>query len=489
MSKSKTISSDMSTRKWIITIVCLFLQYGHSLLPPIMGLNEKGMGILCIFVGTMIMLLFVNLTWPVVSSILAFSLTGVYGFDETIRMSFGNQVIWFVAFSGMIFSAMRKTGALNKLAIWMISRPFTKKNPWYFVYAVWVSCFLLGLIIDVVALIMLYTALLLEIFDELGIKKGDRFAELFLVGVLVVTGLSYGCTPIGHIIPMLAISFFEGYGLNFAQYTVIGTITGTIALIPIFFIFKKILKMDVAPIRDFDPTTLQERIKEPWTKEQIASGIIYLLMVVLWLVPSLTQYKFPAIYHYFNSLTNCMPIFLGVLLMCLIHINGKPLMNFDVEIREGSPWSAVFVVIAAILLGVTLNSPEGGIPVALNNVLSPLFKSMPSFLFVLLIGFLCNVMTNFSSDTVTLLLISSITLPLIEGGAVSVSGATMGIIIGILSCTAYMTPPASSYAAYTAGTGWVSVRSQFLYGMLGLIATTLVIVGIGYPLSVLLFFS
>ena len=480
----KDAKAGMTPTKWVLTAIGLFLQFGHSLFPNIAGLNDMGMGVLCIFVGTMIMMLFVDVTWPVIACILAFSMTGVFTYNQVIQMAFGNNVVWFIAFAGMIFSAMQRTGLLRRVAIWMISRPFAKRSPWLFVLAVWGSAFLLGLVIDVVALIMLFTTLLIEIFEEIGVQKGDRFAKLMIMGTLSVVGLSYGCTPIGHIISMMALSYFADYGLTFGAYTLYGTLIGIVAFLLIFVAYRFILRMDVTPIAAYDPTTLQDKIKDAWTKREIWVGIAYLFIVLLWLVPSMLTNALPEVATYFDGLTNCMPLALGVLIMCLLHIEGKPLMNFALEIKEGAPWRAVIVVALCMLLGSTISNADAGISTWLYGLLEPIMAAVPAFVFVVLVCIFTNVLTNFASDMVTLLLISSITLSLLSGGNIAVSGAAMGVVIGMLACTAYMTPPASSYAAYVSGTGWVDFKSQLAYGFTSLLATTIAVGCVGYPLMV-----
>ena len=222
--------------------------------------------------------------------------------------------------------------------------------------------------------------------------------------------------PIGHIISMIAPSYFEPYGLTFASYTLAGVVVGFVSFAVIVLVFRYIFCMDVSAIRSFDPTSLKRSISVRWTAEQIWCAGIYLFLVVLWLLPSLLQPVWPSLYHYLNSLTNCMPLVLGVVLMSLIPVNGKPLMDFKQEIKDGAPWGAVFAVSAAMLLGAALSDADAGIPDVLCSLLEPLFANVPAMIFVAAIGILCCLMTNFSSDTVTLLLFGTITLTLRESG-------------------------------------------------------------------------
>ena len=92
--------------QWFIIFVGLFFQYGWSLIAQFTGFNERATGILCIFLGTLLLFFFIDLMWPAVSCILSFAITDIYSFTDTLTYSFGHNIFWFVILSGIVIGAI-----------------------------------------------------------------------------------------------------------------------------------------------------------------------------------------------------------------------------------------------------------------------------------------------------------------------------------------------------------------------------------------------
>ncbi|MBQ3291121.1 MAG: hypothetical protein IJH43_01940 [Mogibacterium sp.] len=476
----------MKKYQWVITIVSIFLMYGNKLIPPFPGLSSTGMSILCIFAGTMMMLLFVSLTWPVVLSVLSYAVCGVYALPTAISMSFGHHIFWFVAFSGMIMSSLNREGMLRRLAIWMISRPFARKSPWVFLTTYFFVIMLVGSIMDVTAATILFSGLTAEMLYSLDVKKGDRFGEIIMLGVHVICGLSYGITPICHSVPILAMSLFSDFtSTNFLHYCIVGYVCGTLILIAYILSFKFILKLDISILAGFDARSLEHDFK-PLSKRDKSCAFVYGFIIVLWILPSLLQNLAPAVYTFFDSLTSTMPMLLGVIIMCLWHVDGKPLMDFGKELNEGVPWVACFPMAAAMMIAVAMNNEEGGIPAWIAGGTTDLLSNVTPFMFVFFICIFCTVITNFASDTVALVLASSVATTLMAGGALDISGLYipgLAIALGVVASCAYATPAGSTYGALISGQGWVSRKCQFIDGMLYAMFNAVVCATLGYFLA------
>ena len=53
----------MSTKKTIATIIGVLLMFGCQFLPPVFGLTPLGMQVAGIFIGTILLWMFVSVTW------------------------------------------------------------------------------------------------------------------------------------------------------------------------------------------------------------------------------------------------------------------------------------------------------------------------------------------------------------------------------------------------------------------------------------------
>lgn len=78
-----------------------------------------------------------------------------------------------------------------------------------------------------------------------------------------------------------------------------------------------------------------------------------------------------------------------------------------------------FMVAATSVLGSALTHEEAGITAVVSGALSPIIGSMSPIIFVLFIALATVMITNFASNTVTVTLMYSISLPLVYGGAIS----------------------------------------------------------------------
>ena len=65
----------MNAKKWVVVVVSLFLMFGMGYIPPMFGLSVLGMQVAGIFLGTVLLWLFVSVSWPSVLCIVALMFT------------------------------------------------------------------------------------------------------------------------------------------------------------------------------------------------------------------------------------------------------------------------------------------------------------------------------------------------------------------------------------------------------------------------------
>lgn len=140
--------------------------------------------------------------------------------------------------------------------------------------------------------------------------------------------------------------------------------------------------------------------------------LVFVLVVAMWLLPGIIAPVLPEVASAISSLGTPTPAMIGACLLCVLHVEGKPLMNFNEAVAKGVPWGAVFMVAATSVLGSALTHEEAGITAVVSGALSPIIGSMSPIIFVLFIALATVMITNFASNTVTVTLMYSISLPL-----------------------------------------------------------------------------
>ncbi len=475
----------MNVKKWGATVISLFLMFGMGLIQPMFGLSQLGMQVAGIFLGTIILWLFVSVSWPSILCIVALMFTPLYSYSAALKESMGGWIVSFVLFSSMVTYVLGQTGFLKRVAVWFVTRPFTKKNPWIFVGLLFLAPLVIGSFMSPVPTFIVFVPIVEQIFAELDYKKGDRFPQVIILGILFFSSLSTITTPIAHTVPILAMSLYEkdmGQSIDFVSYTVFGIVSAAVIFMGALLLMKFVFRLEIERIRELDPDILSKGISKMGREEKYSLWV-FAAVVILWMAPGLIKDILPEAASFINGLGTPAPAMIGVVALCLIHVDGKPLMKFNEAVAK-APWVAVLMVAATGILGGALTNADVGLTDVVVNALSPLIGSMPPMAFVLFISVVTVMLTNFSSNTVTVTLIYSIAMPLVYGGAISgVNPGALSSMIGASACVALATPPSTAHAAVAAGTGWLKTDLMLRYGLVLSILSAVVLAVVGYPIA------
>jgi len=473
------------TGKWIMTALCVFLMFFSRFLPSLFGLPTLGMQVLGIFIGTILMWMFVSVTWPSLLSILALMMTDLHTYSSALSGSMGGWITSFVLFSSMVTYTLRKTGFLKRMAIWFVTRPWAKRNPWLFLSLLFFAPLAIGSFMSPIPAFVVCLPIAEQVFAELKYEKGDRLPQIVVLGILFFASLSTAATPIAHTVTTLALSQYEkstSLSIDFVKYTVFGVVSCLAIFIVSMLLTRFVLKPDMSRLKELDPATLKN--EEAMSKEEKITLTVFLLVVLLWLFPGLFSGVFPKAAKFVSSLGNPTPAIIGVCVLCCIQINGKSLMDFTDTVKNGVPWGAVFMVAATSILGSALTNKDAGVTALLSSALGPVIGSMPPILFVLFVSLVTIIITNFASNTVTVTLMYSISLPLVYEGAIAgVNPAALTCVIGAAACVACATPPSTAHAAIAAGSGWLKTDTMLKDGFILSIAAGIVFACVGYPIA------
>ena len=175
----------------------------------------------------------------------------------------------------------------------------------------------------------------------------------------------------------------------------------------------------------------------------------------------------PAAYTFVSSKLGIVaPLVVGLFLMNLIHIDGKPMMNMA-ESLKAAPWGAGMAVGISLYLGTAMQNEEAGLIDAFANTFTPICSKLPGFAFVVIISLIVLIMTQFTSCALSTTVGSLISVALIQSGAVTgVNTMGLAIVVAITCQAALATPPAGAPAGILAGQGWVSSGQQFKDGFI-----------------------
>lgn len=473
--------------KKVIIFACFVLLFGNRWFPAVPGLNPVGVTTLSIFVGTMLLMILVDITWPVYPAIAALTLNGIFPMNEALKLSFGNHIFMFVLMNTLVLAVLRDSGVLKRIAVWMMTRPISKKNPWFFLIAMYLSELILGCFMNCTVIIILYCTIAETIFDAMGLEKGDKMTEQISIGVLVICAMSYGISPIGHPVAIIAMELFSSLqAVNYAQFLMVGLLSAAVFFVLFLLVMRFVFRLDVEKFRSFDPELLKKGIG-PITKEEIVSLGIFLIVVVWWILPGLIRNILPGVYTFMDNLGYCFPLLLAITFFCTVPVNGKVMMHHITSLKRDASWQAAYPMATAMMLSAAITRPEAGITEFAFGLLRPALGSMPAFVFVLVASGAAMLLTNFSNITIIVTLFGTVAVTLMQSSIITgVAAGPFCIVFAISACMAVATV-SSTYGAITFSSGWVTKKKQLTQGLTFAVLAWLVTILVGYPFGMLLF--
>ena len=453
---------------------------------PLLGLSAEGWQIACIFVGTLLLWLFVDTTWASVLCMIALCFSPLYTYSTVLSGSWGNWIVAFLIFSSMVTFTLTQSGFLKRVATWFITRPIAKKNPWIFLALLFLAPLVIGAFMSPIPTFIVFVPIAEQIFEELGYKKGEHFPKVVILGILAASSVSTATTPIAHTFPILAMSLYSqdtGGTIDFLAYTIAGVTAGLVMYAIILLVLRFVARPDLSRLENLDIDALGKDVG-PLTQKEKYSLAVFALVVLLWMAPGVLQFVAPAAADFINGLGTPIPAMIGVVILSLLKVDGKPMLNFKEAASKGVPWNAIVLVAATMILSNALVNEKAGVVSTLIDAIGPAVQNMSSALFVGIVIVLTTIITNFISNTVAVTMFYSVALPIVfTTPAMGVNPAALASMIGAASCLAMATPPATAHAALASGTGWLDTKSMLAYGMIISVCCGIALAAVGYPIA------
>lgn len=479
----KTKLKDNTIFRIIIISISLILCLFGRLFPPITGLSNDGTAVIFIFLGTIILWLTIGIDWPSLLCIFSLGLINTLGFANVFKTSFGNSTFVFLLFTFICTYALSKTSLIKRIAIWFINTKLAKKGGFYFITSFLTGVLLLGLFMSPSVLFVIILPILEEVFNIAHIEKEDRIGKILMLGLGFTISLSSGMTPIAHVFPLLAM---EAAKINVSPvlYTALALPLGLIIFVLMLLMFKLFIKIDKSKLKDIDVSNLKNELPKI-DKKDITILVIFILMILLWVVPSFFKNVSPEFYEIFNKFGTAMPPLIATIVLCIIRIDKKPLIEIGDAFKNGVPWASLVMCAATLALGSALTNEQIGIKAFLENNASSALKSIPEIALLIIFVIWAALQTNLSSNMVTATLVATVAASVLTTVNTSLNINTIICLIGMMASLAFATPPSMPHIAIISSSGYATTKDTLIYGGLLMLLSIIILVGIGYPLGML----
>lgn len=467
----------------IIIPVCIILCFVGRFLPPFPGLTSDAMGVIFIFLGSLILWLTIGIDWPSVLCIFALMFLDKVTVNSIFANGFGNATLIFLLFTFVCTYALTKTSLIKRIAVAFIDNRLARKSGYLFMLLFFSAVLTLGLFISPTVLFVIILPILEEIFAVAKIKKGERIASILMLGLGFTVSLSSGMTTISHVFPVLAMSA-AGINISPIAYMALALPTGLIVFILMNVMFVIVAKSDIARLKNLDVSSLKNDLPAV-NKKDIITLAIFLLVVVLWIVPSLFKDIWPEFFNFFNKYGTAMPPIFGTLLLCIVRVNDQPLVKIDEAFKNGVPWASIMICVATLALGAVLTDNNIGLKTFLQTNIGASLSTSSALVLLIVFTSWAALQTNLSSNMVTATLVATVAASILASNSALINLNVVICLIGMLASFAFATPPSMPHIAIIAGSEYSSTKDVFIYGSILMVVSVIIAILIGYPLGTL----
>lgn len=472
-------------RKSIWMLISFLLVISGWLIAPPAGLPVDGMRVVGLFLGVLVLWITVGIDWSSFLAIGCLSLIPSVGVHGAYGNSFGSPITVFLITTFLCTFVLSETPFVKRCAISFMTSRWAKKGPWWFILSYVSAILFIGSFMSPTVTFLLFLPIMEDILGMLGVEKGHSLGKMMMILLASCSSISSGMTPIAHVFNVMAMSLYQsatGNMIGYGPYMAFAIPVGMLTAYSLVGLFKVGMKPNMDIFHKVDYEALEAQIP-PMDKREKLCLAIFGFIVALWVVPSLLVGLMPQVMKPFLSLSIAFPPIVGILIYSLVHVDGKPLLHIPSAMQKGVPWPAVLMAAASMGLIGALTQKEIGITPYMVSVVQPLLGDVAPYALLAGIALWTIYQVNLSSNIVAVVIVCSVSLPVLigMGGALSVPAVIS--MVGLLGSFAFATPPSMIHIAIGISTGWVDPRTTFVYGMILAGISAIFAVLIGYPIA------
>ncbi len=477
------MKNSANKRAIIIAVSMMFILF-FKYLPAPAGLSAAAMQVVGIFIGVLIMWMTISIDWPSMLCLAALAFVPGISMNSILSSGMGNATFAFLMFTFMCTYTLSQTPFIRRCAIAFLTTKTAQKSPWRFIILYFACVLFLGSFTSPTVLAVIMIAITEEIYSVLGLEKGDKAADMMMMGMVFCTSIAAGMTPIAHVFPLMAMGYYTSAGgasISYADYMAMGVPVGLVMAVIMVLIFRFVLNPDLSAIKSLDISHLKDELPAMDRREKYSLAIFF-GVVALWVVPGVVRPFLPRVYNYINSFGTAMPPLLGAVAMAIVTVDGVPLLNFKDATGKGIPWASLIMVSATLALGSVMTNADIGLTAWISDKISPVTAGMGVMALVFLFALWAAAQTNLSSNMVTVTVVCAIAIPICMATP-GVNAAAVACIIGMMASFAFATPPAMATIVFAIGSGWTTTGQMAKYGFILMIMGVLAATFMGYPIA------
>lgn len=399
------------------------------------------------------------------TSLLPFILLPLFGITDhkVIASSLGSHVILLLMGAFMLSKALEKSGAHERLAIYMLTLVGVNSGQ-RLVFGFMLTAAFLSMWISntATALVMLPIALAI-----LAHVENKRLSIALILGIAYAASLGGIGSPIGTPPNVIFMGIYEeqtGREFSFLAWMQIGVPIVLLTLPLMALWLTRGVKLDRA-------ITLPE--VGAWRKEEIRTLCVFAVAIVLWIT---RKAPFDG-WSGWLGITSAgdSTVALGAALMMFVVSNGKGGRLLDWNSAKDIPWGMLLLFAGGIAMAKGFSA--SGLSDMLANGLTAL-TAMPILLMLVCLCLLVTFLTEITSNTAT----ATLLMPILAVAATAAGFDPMLLMIPAAMCAscAFMLPVATAPNTIAYGTGMIKIQDMVREGAVLSVVASFVIALIIY---------
>lgn len=467
---------DKYKSKYIHCLITLVIMTFFGMIPAPEPITPYGMKILGIFIGAIYALSAVDVLWGALVAIIGL---GIAAGDVAgvLASALGSPLIWGILIMQVILMALQQECVTKFIAEWIISRKVLKGRPWLFSFALQMGVFVLA-IVNPIAAALLFWEIIGTICDEVKIERTSPWGMLMTFMTCATAGLAVVSLPVinNGLVISNQYAAVTGTPLNGIQYLLAALPLCIACVLLILLVSKFFFKIDVSAIANMD-SSITDKGTLKLSGRQKGLLITFIAIIICLLIPSILPKSWAPV----GLLAN-LGIFgiagIAALVLCILHVDGKPLMDFQSAASGGIRWAPIFMTGIVVPVSGFLTAQETGIMDFVRNILTPILKGKSPYIFAVIVVLVGVVLTNAAQNLIVVSLLLPIVYAMSETFDINLAAVT--VLITMATHAAWLLPSAAPVAGLLHANKDVEKSFIFKKGSIFLVLCTLFIMTIGY---------
>ena len=462
-----------------LAVVCAFM-FLFRFVPTIGTITPYGMAIIGIFIG----LIYGwsvdadNLCWTSLLGIVALGVTDFGNAGAALAAAFGNESVLLMLL-GMFFVGMLQDSKLTEwLSNKLLGAKFTQGKPWLLTAFIMIVPALASILVNQTLIALIMIVIYKSIFEQAGYKKGDLYPAMVLMGFFLVCSVAFSLFPFrGWCLMTVGMATKAGIQINMAGWIITEVVAIAVTCVGWMLIMMITPGCKVANLKDIDITQFQKD-SAPMTPKQKAVMAITLVNVIGCIIIS-----FAGGNEGFRLVLKNIGVYgwvVGIIAVAMVlKVDGEPILN-----KKTAPayfyWDLILVVAAAMVVANQITSANAGITPMVGQLIAPLL-TLPPFVFLLALGFITFLLTNFANNVAVTITMMTVAMTLAAQAQFNLQVALM--VITIYGVIGLLTPAGSVNGAMIHAHEFTTTKSAYIAGAIMIVFMTLVMALVIIPLG------